>query len=65
MEECQTLRLKFWQCPPFLFLTLGLVTIISMLAVYLLASRYVAEPEVAALIVIFVAALFLILGNFL
>ncbi|OGV91716.1 hypothetical protein A2783_02045 [Microgenomates group bacterium RIFCSPHIGHO2_01_FULL_45_11] len=42
---------------------MGLVTIISMIATYALASRFVQEPEIAALIVIAVTVLFLIIGN--
>ena len=42
---------------------MGFVTIISMVATYLIASRYTAEPEVAALIVILVTILFMVVGN--
>lgn len=34
-----------------------------MVATFIIASRYTEEPEVAALIVIFVTALFLVMGN--
>ena len=61
--ECREARLTIWQCPPFLFLVLGVVTIISMIATYLLSSSYVEEPQVAALIVTGVAVLFIIVGN--
>ena len=43
---------------------MGLVTIISMLATYILASSYTAEPEIAALIVILVTLILLIIGYF-
>lgn len=62
-EECRVLRLGIWRCPPFLTLLLGFFTVISMITAYLLSSRYVEEPEVAALIVIFITALFLVIGN--
>lgn len=61
--ECRTTHIPVWECPPFLFLVLGVVTIISMLATYALASRYVNEPQIAALTVTFVAVTFLVLGN--
>ncbi|GEM_PF-836925 len=61
--ECRMLKVPFWQCPPFLFLLMGLITIVSMVATYLFASRYTVEPEVAALIVIFVAVLLFVVGN--
>ena len=63
VAECNKLRWGLWQCPPFFFLVMGLVTIISMIATYALASRFVQEPEIAALIVIAVTVLFLIIGN--
>lgn len=62
-SECQELRWGLWQCPPFLFILMGLVTIVSMIATYALASRYIEEPQIAALVVIFVALLFFIVGN--
>ncbi len=63
VAECRELGWKLWQCPPFLFLVMGFITIISMIATYSLASRYVEEPELAALIVIFITILFLIVGS--
>ena len=61
--ECKTLRWGLWQCPPFLFLIMGMVIIIAMLASYLLASRYVEQPEIAALVVLAVTAVLLVLGH--
>lgn len=63
IAECKALRWGLWQCPPFLFLLMGIITIVSMVATYVLASQYIEEPELAALVVIFIAVLFLILGN--
>lgn len=62
--ECRSLRLGFWQCPPFLFVIMGLVNISGMIGAYMLATRFQTEPEVAALIVIAVSILILIIGNF-
>ena len=63
VAECRVAHLKPWQCPPFLVLVMGFITIISMIATYVLATRYTEEPQVAALVVIFVAVLFLVVGN--
>ncbi len=63
LAECRELHWKTWQCPPFLFLVMGFITIISMIATYALASRYIDEPELAALVVIFITVLFLVIGN--
>lgn len=64
LAECKRLNWPFWQCPPFLFIILGFLTIISMAATYVFASRLVDEPEIAAMIVILVAVFFLVVGNF-
>lgn len=64
LAECRKLNWPFWQCPPFLFIVLGFLTIVSMGATYVFASHLVDEPEVAALIVILVAVFFLVVGNF-
>ncbi len=62
-SECRTLKLKIWHCPPFLFFMMGFVTITAMIGTYIVASRYTDEPQIAALIVSFVAALFFVVGN--
>lgn len=63
IEECRGLEWGLWQCPPLLFMVMGVVTIISMIATYILAGDYVDEPELGALVVIFVAALLFLIGN--
>ena len=63
LEECKGLRVGIFTCPPFLVLLMGLFTIVTMVAAYLFSSRYVEEPEVAALIVIFITVLFIVIGN--
>lgn len=62
-QECKKANLSLWQCPPFLFLIMGTVTIVAMVATYLLASRQVDEPQIAALIVMGVAAFIFVIGN--
>ena len=62
LEECRDLEWGIWQCPPFLFMIMGAVTIICMIATYILAGNYVDEPELAALVVIFVAILLFLSG---
>ncbi len=64
LGECRNLGWGIWQCPPFLFLIMGCITIVSMLAAALLASHYFQEPEVpTVLIVSFIATIFLIVGH--
>ena len=62
--ECQSIGLPLWQCPPVLFIVMGLITIISMISVALLASRYFEEPEMPTVIIVsFIGTLFLVTGN--
>lgn len=63
VKDCHEFGIKLHHCPPLLFLMLGFITIVSMVATYLLASRFVDEPEIAALIVIAITILLLIVGN--
>ncbi len=63
-RECRDARISPWSCPPVLFIVMGILNIVAMLASYLLASRYVEEPELAALVVISVSGGIFVLGNF-
>ena len=64
LEECKSLQLPLIHCPPFLMICLGFITIASMVGTYFLATRYTNEPEVAALIVIFITTIFIVVGDF-
>ncbi len=64
LAECRTARLETWQCPPFLFMLVGIITIAAMVGTYVMATRYAEEPEIAALIVIGEAAVLIVLGHF-
>lgn len=63
LEECRSLDIPLFQCPPFLTIILGFITVISIVGTYILASGLVDEPEVAALIVILVTVAFLVFGR--
>lgn len=64
VAECRSAELGLWSCPPFLFVIMGFIDMTGILVSYLFANRYVAEPEVAALIVIAVAVVIFVIGNF-
>lgn len=63
--ECRESRLLLWECPPFLFVVMGMVNVITAVIVYVFAVRLVDEPQLAALIVVGVSALIFLIGNFL
>lgn len=60
--NCKQYDVPLWQCPSFLFFVLGIVNILSIFAVFFGAQKYTDEPEIAALIVIFVSLLILIIS---
>lgn len=60
--QCRKYDLALWQCPSFLIVLIGLITILAMLGTYLIATNYADEPEIVALIVIIVSAILVIIG---
>lgn len=64
IKQCRRYNLGLWQCPGFLTLMMGLVTIAAMLGTYFIASRYTEEPRIVALIVLITTAIIFIIGYF-
>lgn len=63
-KQCRQYNLSIWQCPNFLTIIMGIVTMIAMIGTYMIASRYSNEPEMAALTVIIVTIIVFIIGYF-
>jgi signal transduction histidine kinase len=61
--QCRKYGLSLWQCPQFLFLIMGLIIIISSVTAYALGVRYIEEPRMVALIVIFITAILFIIAT--
>src|SRR3989338_3908920 len=59
--ECRKYRIGPWSCPPFLFMMMGSVIIFAMLGTFVLAKRYIEEPEVVALFVIIITIILLVI----
>lgn len=63
-KECSSSGLELWQCPPFLFIVMGFITIISIIGAALASSHYFIDPEAPTIfIVCFITVLFLIIGH--
>lgn len=60
-RECKELNLRLWQCPPFLFILMGLITIIAIIATYLVAVRY-QDPSIVIISASIVAIITLSIG---
>lgn len=63
VRECRESHLGLFECPSFLFILMGLVTITAMLGTYLIATRFVDEPQMVALLVIGVTVALLLIGH--
>lgn len=61
-EDCKKYGVGLWQCPKFLFIVMGAVTIIAMLATHFLAVNQ-AEPEMVVIGVIAVAVIIFTVGT--
>ncbi len=61
VEECKSAGLPLWQCPAFLTVLTGFITLITMVTTYLIATQY-TEPEIVALIVMGMTAILLIIN---
>ena len=61
--QCRKHHLKAIECPGFLFILMGLLTLLAMSGTYLLAEEYY-NPEVVVSSVSLVAIIIFVLGNF-
>lgn len=61
-ERCRVYRVGLWQCPHFLFIVMGFVIIVAIVATHLVASVY-AEPEVSLSIVFAVTIVLFIISH--
>ncbi|MDO8557989.1 MAG: HAMP domain-containing sensor histidine kinase [bacterium] len=60
--ECRRYGLRLRECPSFLFLLMGFITISAMIATYIIAAR-LTDPEIVALIVSMITAIIFSIGN--
>jgi signal transduction histidine kinase len=60
--QCRKYGVPFWQCPQFLFLVMGLIIMGSTLGAYAIGNHYVQDPQMVALIVLFVTAVLFIIA---
>lgn len=61
-NECREYNLSIWQCPSFLFMTMGFINIFSMIGIYVIANKY-NSPELIVMSVSVVSLLVFIVGS--
>jgi len=62
-KQCRHYGIGLWQCPRFLFLVMGVIIICSITATYLTAQWFFTEPQLIALIVLVVTAIFFVISH--
>ena len=62
IKECKKYHIGLWQCPTFLFVLMGFIIIFSILLSYFIASKYISDPLITALLTLAIAFVLIILG---
>lgn len=60
--QCRRYGLPLWQCPQFLFLVMGSVIALASIVSYLIGTRYIANPEMVALIILIITTILFIIA---
>ena len=60
-HHCKKYGLSLWQCPPFLFLIMGIIICLVSVLLYSIGTKYITEPRIVALIILIIASILLIL----
>lgn len=60
-KKCSKYRIKIWRCPQFLFLLMNLLIIAIVLVVFYFSIN-VIESHIAALLILFITAVFYVIG---
>ena len=64
VKQCkEDFNVSVWRCPTFLFILMGVVVMVSILAAYFISNKYNQEPEITALLALFTATVTLVIGH--
>jgi len=61
LGECKRYGVRAWQCPPFLFLVMGVIIIAVIIITYFVATLKIGDPTIVSLIVLGVAAVLVVI----
>lgn len=57
VSQCKRYGISLWQCPQFLFVVMGIITILVSIVSYLIGARYIVSPETVIFIVLVVTSI--------
>ncbi len=60
--QCRKYDLSLWQCPQFLFLVMGIIIISSSLIAYAIGNKYIEDPVIVVLLVLFITTILFIIA---
>lgn len=61
-KQCQRNDLSLWQCPQFLFMLMGFIICVTALGSYFIGTRYITDPALMAIIVLFTTGFLFIIA---
>ena len=62
-KQCAEYGISLWQCPNFVFLLVGAINALSLVATYFAGTRLHQPPEVIIPLTVFLSAIFFIIGQ--
>lgn len=62
LYSCRKYGISVWQCPQFLFLVMGMVILLAIIATWFLANSKISDPFIVSLIVLAVGAVLMIIS---
>ena len=62
VAQCKKYGLSIWECPHFLFLLMGALIILISMTTYFIGVRYIIDPLVVTLVVLFLSAVLFIIS---
>ena len=63
VKQCRIYEMSLWQCPQFLFLIMGIIIILSIISTYIIGERYIDDPLIITLLILFITVVLFIMAT--
>lgn len=60
--DCRQYGIPLWQCPQFLFLFMGVIILVSSMLFYVLAGKFIRDPQVVSMMILGIAGFLFVLS---